>query len=299
MTARARARRARRQRRRRASRCSGPTPPRDAAQAATFAAWPPAPVRVARAHVVAAGERLLEPHDHVEHQISERRDLHWHNRPMDGDDKLGRARSFLIGGVVGASAALATARRRRDGRAPPARAAVSPGGACSIRGGAVLPRARRGGGAGGSLTPARSLPDAEARTVWAVSARADGFPDREPQTDAATVQPDADLRVPLPRGAHVRALPVDDCACARGVRRVRRRRRSSSCSTRSRSTTRARASTRPTTARAARPRRRTTAATRGSPRPATRRSRATRAEEERREARVGLGTRSPRAKTDG
>ena len=32
---------------------------------------------------------------------------------MDGDDKLGRARSFLIGGVVGASAALATGRRRR------------------------------------------------------------------------------------------------------------------------------------------------------------------------------------------
>jgi hypothetical protein len=32
---------------------------------------------------------------------------------MDGDDRLGRARSFLIGGLVGASAALATARRRR------------------------------------------------------------------------------------------------------------------------------------------------------------------------------------------
>jgi hypothetical protein len=32
----------------------------------------------------------------------------------DGDDRLGRARSFLIGGIVGASAALATARRRRD-----------------------------------------------------------------------------------------------------------------------------------------------------------------------------------------
>jgi hypothetical protein len=32
---------------------------------------------------------------------------------MDGDDKLGRARSFLLGGLVGASAALATARRRR------------------------------------------------------------------------------------------------------------------------------------------------------------------------------------------
>ena len=33
---------------------------------------------------------------------------------MDGDDRLGRARSFLIGGVLGASAALATARRRRE-----------------------------------------------------------------------------------------------------------------------------------------------------------------------------------------
>ena len=33
---------------------------------------------------------------------------------MDDNDRLGRARSFLIGGVVGASAALATARRRRE-----------------------------------------------------------------------------------------------------------------------------------------------------------------------------------------
>ena len=33
---------------------------------------------------------------------------------MEDDDRLGRERSFLIGGVVGASAALATARRRRD-----------------------------------------------------------------------------------------------------------------------------------------------------------------------------------------
>jgi hypothetical protein len=32
---------------------------------------------------------------------------------MDGDDRLGRARSFLLGGLVGASAAVATARRRR------------------------------------------------------------------------------------------------------------------------------------------------------------------------------------------
>jgi len=33
---------------------------------------------------------------------------------MDGDDRLGRVRSFLIGGVVGASAAIATARRSRE-----------------------------------------------------------------------------------------------------------------------------------------------------------------------------------------
>ena len=31
---------------------------------------------------------------------------------MDGDDRRGRARSFVLGGLVGASAALATARRR-------------------------------------------------------------------------------------------------------------------------------------------------------------------------------------------
>jgi hypothetical protein len=67
-----------------------------------------------RADVVSRSERLREPHDHVEHDVAERDDLHWHNRPMDGNDRLGRARSFLIGGVVGASAALATARRRRE-----------------------------------------------------------------------------------------------------------------------------------------------------------------------------------------
>jgi hypothetical protein len=33
---------------------------------------------------------------------------------MDGDDRLRRARSFVLGGLVGASAALATARRRRE-----------------------------------------------------------------------------------------------------------------------------------------------------------------------------------------
>jgi len=33
---------------------------------------------------------------------------------MDGDDRRGRARSFVLGGLVGASAAIATARRRAD-----------------------------------------------------------------------------------------------------------------------------------------------------------------------------------------
>ena len=33
---------------------------------------------------------------------------------MDDEDRLARAKTFLIGGLVGASAALATARRRRE-----------------------------------------------------------------------------------------------------------------------------------------------------------------------------------------
>ncbi|MGZ4334674.1 MAG: hypothetical protein ACXVRJ_10445 [Gaiellaceae bacterium] len=33
---------------------------------------------------------------------------------MEGDDRTARLRSFLIGSVVGASAAVATARRRRN-----------------------------------------------------------------------------------------------------------------------------------------------------------------------------------------
>jgi hypothetical protein len=33
---------------------------------------------------------------------------------MEGEDRAARLRSFLIGGVVGASAAVAAARRRRD-----------------------------------------------------------------------------------------------------------------------------------------------------------------------------------------
>jgi hypothetical protein len=37
-----------------------------------------------------------------------------YTRRMDGEGKRGRARSFVLGGLLGASAAIATARRRRD-----------------------------------------------------------------------------------------------------------------------------------------------------------------------------------------
>ncbi len=67
-----------------------------------------------RAHVPAGSERLVEPHDHVEHHVAEGCDPHSYNRPMEGEDRAARLRSFLIGGLVGASAAVATARRRRD-----------------------------------------------------------------------------------------------------------------------------------------------------------------------------------------
>ena len=38
---------------------------------------------------------------------------------MDNERKDGRLRSFLLGGLVGASAVLAAARRKRPGRRPP------------------------------------------------------------------------------------------------------------------------------------------------------------------------------------
>jgi hypothetical protein len=42
---------------------------------------------------------------------------------MDGDERRGRLRSFVLGGLLGASAALAAARRKR-----PARKRVTPAG---------------------------------------------------------------------------------------------------------------------------------------------------------------------------
>lgn len=41
---------------------------------------------------------------------------------MDGEDRGGRFRSFLVGGLLGASAALAAARRKRPRSAPRATA---------------------------------------------------------------------------------------------------------------------------------------------------------------------------------
>jgi hypothetical protein len=48
-----------------------------------------------------------------------------YNRGMDRESQSGRLRSFLIGGLVGASAALAAARRKRPGKrqTPPGLAA--------------------------------------------------------------------------------------------------------------------------------------------------------------------------------
>ncbi|HXY85286.1 MAG TPA: hypothetical protein VEH52_07355 [Gaiellaceae bacterium] len=41
---------------------------------------------------------------------------------MDGEDRRSRLSSFVLGGVVGASAAIAAARRRRPRRSPTRRA---------------------------------------------------------------------------------------------------------------------------------------------------------------------------------
>jgi hypothetical protein len=42
----------------------------------------------------------------------------YYDRPMDGEQRRGRLGSFVVGGLLGASAALAAARRRRQREAP-------------------------------------------------------------------------------------------------------------------------------------------------------------------------------------
>jgi hypothetical protein len=61
-------------------------------------------------------ERTAEAHRHVEREVAERADKHSDNpkiRDMEGEQKRGSIRSFLIGGLVGASAVAATLDRRR------------------------------------------------------------------------------------------------------------------------------------------------------------------------------------------
>ena len=68
----------------------------------------------------------LRPHDHVEHEIAEGDDPHVYDRRMarqdEPDDPRGRrarVRSFVLGGLVGASAVAAALRRARRRRARP------------------------------------------------------------------------------------------------------------------------------------------------------------------------------------
>jgi hypothetical protein len=53
---------------------------------------------------------------------------------MDADDRLRRARSFLLGGVLGASAALATGRRRREVERRRRHRALHPAGLAAFEG---------------------------------------------------------------------------------------------------------------------------------------------------------------------
>jgi hypothetical protein len=48
-----------------------------------------------------------------------------YNRPVDGGAQGRRLRSFVLGGLVGASAVLAAARRRRGAEPRPARAGLA------------------------------------------------------------------------------------------------------------------------------------------------------------------------------
>ena len=93
--------------------------------------------------VTAGGDRSGEPDDDVEGQISERADEHRERdrkiRAVDGGERRGGLRTFLLGGLVGASAAIAAVNRRRRAQRRRGRAARARG----VRERAVLPRAPR------------------------------------------------------------------------------------------------------------------------------------------------------------
>ena len=119
--------------------------PSSATQAATFAAWPPGARRISASRVAAGRDRPVEPDDHVE-----RRGRRACRPAWGGDRKIwswtarsdaGGVRSFLLGGLLGASAALAAIDRRRRRAAPPRASAR----ARRVRERALLPRAPRPG----------------------------------------------------------------------------------------------------------------------------------------------------------
>ena len=74
-----------------------------------LAAWPELRHRI---RVGTLGERLREADNHVEEQVAETHD-HAYDPPMDEESRRSRTRSFLVGAAVGASAAIAAARRLR------------------------------------------------------------------------------------------------------------------------------------------------------------------------------------------
>ena len=117
--------------------------PSSAAQAATLAACPPGPDANLGVGVPAGGDRSRQADDHVEGEITERADQHCgRDRKItivDGGESRGRFRTFLLGGLVGASAAIAAVDRRRRAQKRRGRRARPRG----LRERAVLPRAPR------------------------------------------------------------------------------------------------------------------------------------------------------------
>jgi hypothetical protein len=78
---------------------------------------PPGSGPCQRRGVAVGGRRGGGADDHVEEQVAEGADQHAYNRFMDGQERgSGRLRSFVLGGLVGASAALAAAKRNRPQR---------------------------------------------------------------------------------------------------------------------------------------------------------------------------------------
>jgi hypothetical protein len=112
-----------------------------------------------RRRVGAARDVATDAHHDVEHEVTERDDLHG-LRSSHGDDGESRevaaatrtaTRSFVLGGLVGASAVAAGAAPRQ-----PAAQAARAGRARRLRERAVLPRVARVGSEGRPVAPAHA-----------------------------------------------------------------------------------------------------------------------------------------------